>query len=144
MGQSVDHEAQQRQPSTSSKEALQHLNGEGTTRAPPARTATRVSSVETKTRPLTVRVTTCTYTDYLETGKIMSFQETMKTTGASKRVTSQNQAATAVRDAKKMGRSGQNANVTPSGMSPEAVANGSGQMEIAAMHGSNDRDTAVM
>ena len=42
---------------TSGKKVLQHLNDEGTMRARPARTATRVSTVGIKTRPLLVRVT---------------------------------------------------------------------------------------
>ena len=58
----------------------------------------------------------------------MSFHEIMKTTGAKKRGT------------EKIGRSGQNTNLTPSGMNPETIANGSGQMEITPMHGNKDQD----
>ena len=64
----------------------------------------------------------------------------MKTTGASKSLTSQNQTATAERGAEKVGRSVQNAGSTPSSMIPKVVANGSGQTEITPMHGIKDRD----
>ena len=42
---------------------LQHLNDESTTRAPPARTVTRASSVGALTRPLSVKVTKYTNSD---------------------------------------------------------------------------------
>ena len=79
-------------------------------------------------------------TSDLETWKNMSFQEIMKTTGASKSVTSQNPTATAKRGEKKVGRSGQNADLTLLGTSPEVIVNGSGKKEITPMHDIKDRD----
>ena len=46
-----------------SKETPQHFYDENTTRAPPARTALRVPSVGTITRPISVKVMTCTHWD---------------------------------------------------------------------------------
>ena len=61
----------------------------------------------------------------------------MKTTGASRRMTSQNQSAIAERDE---GNIGSNADLTPSYMSPEAIGNESGKMEITPIHGSKEWD----
>ena len=64
----------------------------------------------------------------------------MKNTGASKRVTSQDPTAAAEGGAEEVDRSGQNSDVMPSVMSPEAAEHGGDPMETTPTHDSKDRN----
>ena len=64
----------------------------------------------------------------------------MKTTGASKRVTSQDRTAIAEGGAEEVDRSGQNSDFMPSVMGLEAAEHGGGLVETTPTHDSKDRD----
>ena len=70
----------------------------------------------------------------------MSSQEIMKNTGASKRVTSHDQTATVEGGAEEVDRSGQNSDLMPSVMSPEAAEHEDGLVETTLTHNSKDRE----
>ena len=74
-----------------------------------------------KTRPLIVTVTTCTYSDDRLPGDVKEWRGTEG-------------------DAEEVDSSGQNSDLMPSVMSPDAAEHGGGLVETTATHDSKDQD----